>query len=322
MPTLVQPTFSIVQGSWDNWARPYRMPWDELAERLTDHRQGDKDGTALICATFNGTRSNELLHERHLVALDIEQKKLLPTEPQVLAQILALKGLASVVWTTWSHEPERPRYRVLLPLDKPVKPLAHLGDDLKGSMVVDRLLPALVAANLGLNGMVDEGKYGASSLFYLPRHRAGATHFATAVDGDALRVHELVPAALAYHIGYRMRSAQLEALHHSTEFPAELRQLIEAYNEGHELTDLFPRYKYERHGNRYKSPYQARSSQAATAIFDDHLGWYSWSESDKAAGLGRSCSDGIVGDAFSLFQHFEHGNNFREAIAALGGRHD
>lgn len=310
--------FSIVQGSHDNWPVHHEMEWDVLAKRLARHDVGDKDGTAIICATFTGPpRGKATLLERQLVGIDVEMNKQtgeVPPPPSLIGQYLAVKRLASVIWTTHGHTPQLPRYRVLLPLDKPVRPL-ELGRS------IDKMIVKVVAANIQLNGRYDEGKLGAESLFYLPRHPKGAEHWSGIIPGDPINTADTVAVSRMIDHGAQMKKAQRDALRQSAEFPPELKGLIEAYNDGHEIADLLDEYGYRRMGDRYKSRYQSPNSAAATAIFADHTGWYSWSESDKGAGLGHVNDDGVFGDAFSLYVHYEHGNNFRAAIAALRERH-
>jgi hypothetical protein len=310
--------FSTVLHSHDAFPRNWEMEWDVLARRLARHDEGDKDGPALICSTFTGPpRGHETLAERWLVALDVELHKPTgnrpPPDPKLIAQYLRVKGLAAVLWTTHSHTPLIPRYRVVLPLDGPLRPLAM-------GRAVDRKIPHLVAANLQLTGSIDTGKTGAESLFYLPRHATTDMAFwSEVVPGQPIKAEEMLAVARMVTVGVQMKRAQREALRKSAEFSPELKALIDAYNDSHELPDLFAEHGYQRHGGgRWKSRYQSPNSQAATAIFPSADGWYSWSESDAAAGLGHDNGDGgRFGDAFALFCHYEFGNNFRAAINAL-----
>jgi len=309
-------SFSIVQHSHDNWPVAHTLEWPVLAERLARHDEAtEKDGVALICATFTQPpRGKETLAERHLIGIDIEVSKKtgeVPPPPSMIAGYLAMKRLAAVMWTTFGHTPDMPRYRVVLPLDKPFRPL-------EVGRKVEKMMTQVAAANIQLNGRYDEGKLGGESLFYLARHAPGTSvHWSTVIEGAPVGVDDLIGVSRMILIGVQMKQAQRDALKKTSEFPAELKALIEAYNDGHELADLFSQYGYMRMGDRWKSRYQDPRSTAATAIFPDHSGWYSWSDSDKSAGLGHINDDGIFGDAFSLYVHYEHGGNFRAAVAAL-----
>lgn len=313
--------FSTVQHSHDAFPRNWEMDWDVLAARLARHDAGDKDGVALICATFTGPpRGKETLAERWLIGLDIEMSKKtgeVPPPPEVIARYMNHRKQAGVIWTTHGHTTLLPRYRVILPLDEPVRPLM-LGKS------VDNQLPFQMANELQLLGRHDAGKYGAESLFYLARHPTGTDmHWSAVVEGAPQKASLLVGVARTVVSGVQIRKAQLDQLRKTAEFPPELKAIIEAFNDSNELEDLFVEYGYRRMGGgRFKSKYQSPSTQAATAIFPDHTGWYSWSESDALAGVGHNDGDGgRFGDAFSLYTHYEHGNNFRAAIAALRERY-
>src|SRR5262245_49501850 len=165
--TMVQVKFSVVQDAHDNWPRPFVMPWDELAVRCADHREGEKDGTALICATFTGLRRKETLAERQLVAIDVELDKTtgqVPPPPQTTANIIASRGLAACVWTTFSHRADEPRFRVLMPLSEPIW-LPSVGP------AIDRMISATPAYPLRLGGVQDTRQHAATRRFCPPRPR-------------------------------------------------------------------------------------------------------------------------------------------------------
>ena len=257
MPSILRPSFSIVQHSHDAFPTTYEMPWDQLAERLAQHRVGDKDGTAIICGTFSGTRSSKTLLERWLIALDVEQNKTsqrVPPDPESVAHYLMAKGLAGVIWTTWSHTPELPRYRIVMPLSEPLRPALM-------ASAIDRLLSSTVAANLRLNGVVDAGKFGAASLMFLARHAEGRPFWSRVVDGDPINAKELYSVAYIINEKDAMSVAQRAALRQTLEFSPQVRAKIDRYNALNELTDLLGRYGYRRQGERWKSPCSIRRAK-------------------------------------------------------------
>ena len=92
---------------------------------------------------------------------------------------------------------------------------------------------------------------------------------------------------------------------------------IERFNATHRIADLFDRYGYLRlaQTDDWRSPLQS-SSTYATRNLGDH--WMSLSGSDAASGLGSPSQSGArFGDAFDLLLHFEHGGDFRGAVAAI-----
>lgn len=95
--------------------------------------------------------------------------------------------------------------------------------------------------------------------------------------------------------------------------------IIKRFNDGNSISDLLRANAYDQKGRSddWRSPYQSSGSYA-TRDFGTH--WVSLSESDASAGLGRQTSGSAsqcFGDAFDLFCHFDHGNDFKSAIKAL-----
>ncbi len=315
-------SFTYFANSHDRDGRPVTAKWETVAQRLCVHREGDKDGPAIAAATFSGTRSRANLIARTLVALDIETNKMtgaVPPDPQVIVDLLTQKRLASVLWTTHSHTPAAPRYRVVMPLSAPLD-CAELGE-------ADPFIAATAAAQLGLCDVCDTSKYGASSLFYLARHVPGATFQAHVVEGEPIDAGQLRAVAIMVAQNEAMTAAEKAAHRARSGLPPEIAETIRTFNEQHDLREMLTRYGYVREGGRWKSPFQAVQSQGATTILPGGLIWATFSESDAQMGLGArpakaSSQCGAWGDAFSLLTYFEHNNNFRAALEAARQRVD
>ena len=84
---------------------------------------------------------------------------------------------------------------------------------------------------------------------------------------------------------------------------------------------MLARYGYIWQGGRWKSRHQGAGSIGATCTVPDGSRWISFSESDREAGVGRQTNRELQaacwGDAFDLFVHYEHGGDFRAALASL-----
>ena len=95
--------------------------------------------------------------------------------------------------------------------------------------------------------------------------------------------------------------------------------LVARFNQSASVADLLAANGYTQRGNSadWRSPYQSSGTYATR----DYGGfWISLSESDARAGLGRQTAGSAsmcFGDAFDLFCHFDHGNDFKAAIKAL-----
>lgn len=105
----------------DRYGRAVAVSWSKLAARCICHEEGEKDGPALTCCTFQAgqPRGNRSVVTRTLVALDIEINKTTGEVPPAFASTrnnLTSRRVAAAIWTTHSHTPELPRYRVLMPL--------------------------------------------------------------------------------------------------------------------------------------------------------------------------------------------------------------
>jgi hypothetical protein len=112
---------------------------------------------------------------------------------QATCQRLRGLGLQAFVYTTFSHTPEKPKLRILIPLRRPIE-------------VVDqeqrarwRLGYEAVADMIGA-GIADPSCKDPNRLFYPPMHKAGAPFHCEHIDGlpldfDSIEVSELVEPA-------------------------------------------------------------------------------------------------------------------------------
>lgn len=291
---------------------------------------GPKDGSCISFATFkDNKRASDNLLQRSGIALDVEtsrETRAVPPSEGVAFRRLQQLGCEAYLWTTWSHEPDSPRYRVVVPI-----PDTDLTNDTNA--LLDRWLPAALAQELGLQTVVDASKFGADSLFFLPRHPANRANyrFAGNCAGPLIDLRALQSKAIAL-----LNESELEqqaAIRQAMTMDPRTRAVIESFNKAHPVEVLLNKYGYRRRGRRWKSPHQSRDSAGATEIKREPDGttrWVSFSESDRLAKLGMSPSRGgqvmAFGNSFDLFRHFEHRGNFKRAVAAAmnmnGVRHD
>lgn len=309
------PKATFFRDSHDRDGVQVDVPWAQIAERCTRHEIGPKDGPAICAGVFSGTRLNANLVGRTLVGLDIETSSTtgeVPVPVDAMVDYLTARRVQCVVWTTHSHTTEKPRYRVLLPLEAPIP---YQPD-------IDPYISAAVAAELRCIGVCDQSKYGAASLFYLPRHPPHAEHKAVSIAGLLMSNARLETAAFVFAQRIAQDEAERAAMRRAQALPPEIVAKIAAYNETHSLVAELERYGYRRDGMRWKSPLQSPNSQAATSILPDGKIWTSFSESDAAAGLGQrparpSSQCTCWGDCFSLYTFWQHRGNFRAALNSL-----
>lgn len=304
---------TFYRGSWDNQGQRVDTTWDRLAARLLRHEEGNKDGPALSVATFSGIRRNENLVARSMVALDIETSGTtgeVPISFADMAAYLTARRVRAVAWSTHSHAVDGPRYRILMPLSAPVP----------WQPEIDPFLSAACAAQLRCHGVSDPSKFGAASLFFLPRHPPGGLHCAQLIDGDPIDTGLLLTMATTMAERVAQDEAEIAARRRANAMPPEILARIEAYNASHPISEALARYGYQREGNRWRSRYQ--HGQGATTILADGSAWVSFSASDADAGVGSkpsraSSQCAAWGDSFSLLVHYEHRGNFRAALATL-----
>ena len=139
---------------------------------------------------------------RTLVALDIETNKKTGEVPPAFASTrenLKILGVLAVMWTTHSHTRELPRYRVLMPLATPI--------DYAGE--IDPYSTRSVALQLKLHGVSDASKFGAVSLFYLPRHPEAAEHATAVITGEPIYFGMLLTMATTIAQGVAQDEAEV-----------------------------------------------------------------------------------------------------------------
>ena len=133
---------------------------------------------------FNdGKRSDDSIKNRTLLTLDIEQSDIAgaaPPSPQSIVNRLEELGGCGWVYTSISHTPDRPRYRVVLPLGKPIERTTdyEFGNALKSSTLA-------AAKKLGLTEWCAPESYVLSQAMFLPAKLKGMQFYQRFVEGKA-----------------------------------------------------------------------------------------------------------------------------------------
>ncbi|TCM85179.1 AAA family ATPase [Rhodovulum steppense] len=119
--------------------------------------------------TFKGGRKAEHLTARHGVEIDYDAGEVTPNEA---AARLRAAGLAAVVFTSSSHTPDKPRWRVLLPTAAPVSPAAS-------AVLVERV-------NGALGGIAGKESFDPSRCYFFGRVRGNAPPEIHMIDGRTI----------------------------------------------------------------------------------------------------------------------------------------
>ena len=146
-----------------------------------------KDGKGWMPAQIDvGPRTAERVQSISAVVLDIEAAKATPkVQPPAFEEVIErvkAKGWRAYAHTTFQHRPDAPRYRLILAIDRDLRP-----DELKP-------LGLRVAALLGLELVTDKAALEPARLYFLPRcpesERGNAR--GAAIDGQPLDVDTLL----------------------------------------------------------------------------------------------------------------------------------
>jgi hypothetical protein len=170
---------------------PEHITWKNFCDVLWFRRHGPKDGPGFCAARFkledDGRHVRRLkanVLARTAIAMDIELNKNtgeIPPSLEEIAKRFASRGWSAALWTSHNHRPLNDiRYRVVLPL----------------MQEIDHELPSveIIAADLGLAGVLDRSKLGAASYFYLPSCSGDDTadvHQEIIAPGAAIDAHWL-----------------------------------------------------------------------------------------------------------------------------------
>ena len=312
--------------------------WGDLRAMLSVRREGQKDGPNLVFARFkleakqpHGQTSKQSVRRlkinveaRTAIALDVDgNKETGEVAPALrdISQRITAQGWAALLYTSHSHSAKAPRYRIVLPLNAEIPP--HL--------------PAVeaVADILGLSGVLDKSKLGASSVFYLPSSEPGkrADHHAGEIEGRAIdaewitdragdilaerdRVQAEIRAA-AMAESERRRAAKIKAGFKPTE------KLIEAIRDRLDLAGELLRHGYVQQGDRYlysgsetgiPGVHILRGSDGVERVFSHHSG-----DPLAAGNLPAWCSVKAV-DAVDVVAILDFGGDFTKALRELGTR--
>jgi hypothetical protein len=128
------------QVTWEQFADSFtnalRLGELTMAEYLSAGKKGkaaDKDGRWFVLGTFDGQRRAENWKSACAIVLDHDAGTL--TEEQIRT---SLAGHAAVASTTHSHTPDKPKWRIILPLAEPIADREQYGCTVQAA---ERLFP-------------------------------------------------------------------------------------------------------------------------------------------------------------------------------------
>lgn len=156
-----------------------RGTWEEFAAFLTAEppEAGDKAERGWYCpAEFRPAyRDSDNFVARYAITFDFDH-----VEASTWDDVYACwGGLDYAIYTTFSHTPEKPRFRVVLPLDRPVTYDEY--------QAISRKL----AADIGIE-LVARESFVPSQMMYLPTRKPGAEFIGHVVEGERLKADDVL----------------------------------------------------------------------------------------------------------------------------------
>lgn len=169
--------------------KPEYLTWDEFVDRLRKVRRTNetmaqydkmtvpgkgkaKDGPAFVGGLVRGgRRKKENVDTRSLITLDVDRAD----DGFLFAVEMILGGCAYVVYSTHSHRADKPKYRLIIPVDRAMNPDEYAA--------VSRKL----AEQIGME-YFDKTTFDVHRLMYLPSCSKDAEPVLEVYEGDSLSV--------------------------------------------------------------------------------------------------------------------------------------
>ena len=310
---------------------PECMTWGEFCGVFRWRREGEKDGPNFVGARFmlesdgrRVRRKQKNLLARTLVALDCEINKETSEAPAPVSEVVGRiqsQSWAAVVYTSHSHTPEAPRYRIVLPLSEEI--------------AIDLPAVEVIAGELELLGALDHSKVGAWSLFYLPSAPPGQLdiHETVVVEGDPISaewMRECAGIILAARQAEADRFAAAANVEAAARREAKIaagfdpdNSLIEKLRSRFDLDDLLCSHGYDKAGTKYRHSNSSSGSYGADIkVFGGIERVFSHNGTDPlhANNLPDWC-DGVTAlDAFDVVAILDFGGDRRRALIELAHR--
>jgi hypothetical protein len=311
-----------------------RTTWGDFIERLSKRREGEKDGPCFAPATFEtkpdgvhvGRKKDGAL-SRTAIVLDIEWNKttgeIPPAPREALSRARGL-GLAALVYTSHNHDPDKDiRYRVIIPLS----------DEIACQIPASEIM----AADLGLSGVMDHSKIGPASLFYAPSCPPGALsqHYFETVEGDPVDADCITETGINL---LRARKAEEDRMAAEAQAAAAERRaaklaagfdpddsLIEKIRVHLDLEQVLTSHGYAKSGRKYRHP-NSSSGQFGADIKTlggiERVFTHNATDPLHATNLPEWCGGVTAVDAFDAVAILDFGGDRKKALSALAERYN
>lgn len=252
----------------------------------------------------------------HWLAVDVD-KGFPPLDAVGAAVVVVLGDVSRLIYATRSATAAAPKWRVLVPLARPLSGAAYA--DTQSALF--NMLGAL-----GIE--CDPALSRPGQLVYLPN--AGGWYQHEVHQSARLDLTPAHPLAQRVAADRKARDeAERKALARRAQRIADRKERgadgpspVDWFNAKSDLASLLERYGWtpSRNGRDFRSPFQT-SKTYATRIMGEGPAemWVSLSGSDAGQGLGFTTKSGATGgDAFDLLTFFDHGGDMGAALKEIG----
>lgn len=275
-----------------NW-KPEYLEWEEFVERMrkvrrtgetmaeyskmTNAQKGKvKDGPAYVGGLIRGGRRKKAnVESRQLITLDIDHA----TDEFMMDVDLILGGSSYLIYSTHSHRPKKPKYRLVVPTDREMSPDEYAA--------VSRKL----ADQIGMDHF-DKTTFDVHRLMYMPSCSNDADPVFEVAEGGLLHVDVVLaeyaewkdPLQWPKHPdeerSLRNRASKMED-------PREKSGVVGAFCKTYSISEAIEEflpgvYEPTAHEDRYT--YSGSTSYGGVVIYDEDTFAYSHHESDPISG--------------------------------------
>lgn len=142
-----------------------RIEWDDFAGRLSSPKKGPKDGAYFVRGVCQGDRCNENMLSAWVGVVDADHgADGGPCPPfHVVIDALDRMDFEYCIYTSFSHLPEKPRYRILFPLSQSIKSAPAV------AALYQALLTMMADEGVNLRSTQESGTF--SQPWYPPRYQ-------------------------------------------------------------------------------------------------------------------------------------------------------
>lgn len=271
-----------------------KMTWSELVSKLAEPTvtnetaaeyakmskadQGQKKDVGGFVGGYlpkNGRRVRGAVKERYLITLDADN----PGEDFIVDLDMELGGMEYVLYSTHSHTADNPRYRVIIPVDRPMTPDEY------------QAVSRRIADNIGIE-FFDPSTHQAERLMYWPSHPKDVEYVYQHSEGALVSVDTYLSTyrdwrdtslwpTLEKESQIRLDAAKKQGN------PLEKKGLIGAFCRSYSITEAIHKFLpevYEPTAVEDRYTYVAGSSVGGLVIYDNDTFAYSNHATDPISG--------------------------------------